>query len=113
MYLYIVTHFGCNSSASDMWPPSNWVFDNYSEAHAKYLEIRPDPKDEENESEVCNEGKDGESCIQFGGGEEYYDGCRAKRPEGAVIRKVLFTESWTSWWNRIRIRIRQSFSTNN
>ena len=84
--LYVVTSYGCNSTPSEMWSPKNWVFINYDKAYQKYLEIRPDPNDLENQAEILK-SEDWEDCFQLPGYHHDY-GNFAKRPEGAIIRKI-------------------------
>ena len=105
--LYVVTHYGCNSTPSEMWPPETDVFTDYEKAYKKFLRISPCLKDEDNRAErtvhtedIHNVKKEGytegytegyrliESRVQVPG---YYDGdgtC-AKRPEGAVIARLV------------------------
>lgn len=41
MNIFIVTEYGCNSSPSDMWTPSNKLFSNYEEAYEYFLKVSP------------------------------------------------------------------------
>ena len=98
--LYIVTQYGCNSTPSEMWPPETDVFTDYEKAYKRFLGVSPDLDDEDNRAErtvhtidIGNEKiVEGytliESRVQVPG---YYDGdgsC-AKRPEGAVIARLV------------------------
>lgn len=97
---FIVTHYGCNSTPSDMWVPSSKLFTNYEEAYSYFLKVSPDLNNEENEQvektvnshynhnyKYCLKSREYviiENRVQIAG---YHDGdmsC-AKRPEGAVI----------------------------
>ena len=49
--VWVVTEYGCNSGAHDMWPPSNYVFSDYNSAYKKYLTVRPDLSDKDNIAE--------------------------------------------------------------
>lgn len=97
--VFIVIHYGCNSTPSDMWIPNSKIFINYDEAYSYFLNISPSLIDEENKAEsYVNEKYNNEditkeyviieSRFQIAG---YYDGngnC-AKRPEGVVIAKSI------------------------
>jgi len=98
--LYIVTQYGCNSTPSEMWPPETNVFTDYEKAYKRFLGVSPDLKDTDNRAERTVHTKDIhnekivegytliESIVQVPG---YYDGdssC-AKRPEGAVIARLV------------------------
>ena len=98
--LYIVTQYGCNSTPSEMRPPETDVFTDYEKAYKRFLGVSPDLDDEDNRAErtvhTIDIGKEKivegytliESRVQVPG---YYDGdgsC-AKRPEGAVIARLV------------------------
>ena len=105
--LYIVTQYGCNSTPSEMWPPETDVFTDYEKAYKRFLGVSPCLNDEDNRAErtvhtedIHNVKIEGytegytegyrliESRVQVPG---YYDGdgtC-AKRPEGAVIARLV------------------------
>lgn len=94
--VYIVTHYGCNSTPSDMWTPESKIFMNYEEAYAHFLKVSPSLEDEYNEADQFvnhrykaeeEANKDYiviENRVQIAGGDGRY--C-AKRPEGAVIAR--------------------------
>ena len=93
--VYVVTHYGCNSGAHDMWPPANWVFSDYHSAYEKYLKERPDINDKDNIAEV-HKFEDGmEYTVQIPGYYTQENDCCAKRPEGALLRKVTVIEPET------------------
>lgn len=101
-HVYIVTHYGCNSTPSDMWIPESKLFVNYEEAYAYFLKVSPSLYDEYNEADQFinpryNAEEDAnkdyiviENRVQTAG---YHCGdghtC-AKRPEGAVIAKYVY-----------------------
>jgi nitrate reductase alpha subunit len=104
--MYIVTHFGCNSTPGSLWTPKSWVFDNYPKAYEKYLEICPDAADMNNYTRTYEFTFTPEdlnkshwpiaNCIQEAGYprvDTLADGTRisyAKRPYGAsIIRCIL------------------------
>ena len=39
MFVYIVTHYGCNSTPGDIYIPTSTLFTNYGEAYDHYLFI--------------------------------------------------------------------------
>lgn len=96
--VYIVTHYGCNSTRSDMWIPESKLFVNYEEAYAYFLKVSPSLDDEYNEAHQFvnpryKEQEDAnndyiifENRLQLAEGDGYY--C-AKRPEGAVIARSI------------------------
>lgn len=104
-FIYIVTHYGCNSSANDMWTPRSTLFENYDEAYNYFLEISPSLDDEQNiAKQYINSFYNHESLyegyivienrVQSYG---YLEGdmtC-AKRPEGVVLARSGFTISST------------------
>lgn len=94
---YIVTEYGCNSGANNLWTPRNKLFVNYDEAYSYFLMISPsltdtkkiaeqtinheyDPNDKSNHFVII------ENRIQIAG--NYYDdpNC-AKKPYGVVISR--------------------------
>lgn len=97
MEVYVVSEYGCNSGAHDVWPPKTKVFTNYDTAYAYFLQIAPRLDDPDNKAEQKvnkfsrEEHKDYvriEHRVQLQG---YLDGdgtC-AKRPYGAVIGVAL------------------------
>lgn len=97
--VFIVTHYGCNSSPSDMWTPNSEIFVNYDEAYTYFLSISPSLIDKENKAVIyVNEKYNDENTstdyiiienrVQIAG---YCngDGYCAKRPEGVVIAKSI------------------------
>ena len=97
--LYIVTHYGCNSTPSHMWTPNSKIFVNYEHAYAYFLKVAPDLNDECNKAvQFINDKYNAEDMtedyivienrVQIEG---YHSGkfnC-AKRPQGAVISKSI------------------------
>lgn len=91
--VYIVTHYGCNSTPSDMWTPVSKLFVKYDEAYAYFLKVSPSLDDKYNEAEqfVNPRYKEEEEAnkdyifienrVQIAG--------YAKRPEGAVIARSI------------------------
>ncbi len=101
--LYIVTHYRCNSTPSEMWLPEMDVFTDYENAYKKFLGISPDLEDEYNRAEKTVYTKDIHN-VNIGGYTEGYtliesrvqvpgyyneDGSCIKRPEGAVIARLV------------------------
>jgi len=95
-YIYIVTCYGCNSTASDLWTPYSKIFNDYVTAYAYFLSVSPDLDDDTNAAEKwCNtkhdEIKDQDYVVIENRRQlsycDYDKGC-AKRPEGAVIAKM-------------------------
>lgn len=96
--VYIVTHYGCNSTPSDMWTPESKIFVNYEEAYAYFLKVSPSLDDKYNKADQFvnprykaeeETNKDYiviENRVQVVGGDGRY--C-AKRPEGAVIARSI------------------------
>ena len=94
-YIFIVTHYGCNSGAHCMWPPKSKAFTTYASAYAYFLTVAPSLSDPDNRAEQDVNAKYQEELgtkeyvriehrVQIGG---YLDGdgtC-AKRPQGAVL----------------------------
>lgn len=96
--VYIVTSYGCNSTPSDLWTPKSKIFLNYEDAYSYFLKAAPDLDNEENKAEqYINNKYDAEDMskdyivienrVQIAG--YGYEENRAKRPEGAVIAKVI------------------------
>lgn len=85
-YVYVVTNFGCNSGAHDMWIPETRVFTNKDDAYTYYNRIAPCLNDDDNRAEHITL-KDGEAIRQLPGYLNGY-GNYAKRPEGVVIRYI-------------------------
>ena len=95
--VYIVTHYGCNSTASDLWTPNSKLFSNYEEAYAYFLKISPLLDDEENQAEQFrnNQYEEGdinkyiniETRVQIAGYHCGKGSTCAKRPEGVVIAR--------------------------
>jgi len=46
--VYIVTHYGCNSTPSDLWTPRSMLFKDFKEAHTHFLNITPNLNDDYN-----------------------------------------------------------------
>lgn len=97
--VYIVTHYGCNSTPSHMWTPKSKIFINYEDAYDHFLKVAPDLNDESNKAEQFINNKynaqdmsEGyiviENRVQISG---YHSGeCnRAKRPQGVVISRSI------------------------
>ena len=74
-----------------MYPPEVKVFTNRTEAYEYYKRVAPDLHDPDNEAEL-HESEGGEAIVQLHG----YDfgmSCRAKRPEGASIKRVVVDDT--------------------
>ena len=84
MDVYVVTSFGCNSTPSDMYPPTTWVFTDRDKAYKLYYDKAPPLDDMDNEAEVYTTTT-GECIIQLAGYPD--EGNRAKRPYGVSISK--------------------------
>lgn len=98
-YTYIVTEYGCNSGAHDMWPPQSKLFTNYNAAYQHFLKVSPPLDDPENQAkkfaitsdqftEFCAENKDYiiiELRVQTPGYLDGLPGISAKRPRGAIL----------------------------
>jgi hypothetical protein len=89
-FVYTVTEYGCNSSPSDMWPPSVRIFTTYSAAYDYYVSVAPglDEKWEAAERVVIDKAQDMAGILEYtrqvgDDGER----CCAKRPRGAVIAR--------------------------
>jgi len=99
VYVYIVTHYGCNSTPSDLWTPNTKLFSNYEEAYAYFLKISPPLDNEDNkaeqfrnnqyEEEDINKGINIETRVQIAGYHCGKEGTCAKRPQGAVIARGI------------------------
>lgn len=97
--VFIVTHYGCNSSPSDMWIPRSTIFTNYDEAYSYFLTISPNLNDEQNKAEqfvnltynhedLTQENIIIENRVQLAG-YCYGYGDYAKRPYGVVIARSI------------------------
>jgi hypothetical protein len=90
--MYIVTQYGCNSTPSDMWIPESKLFINYEEAYAYFLKVSPSLLDEYEEAEQFVNDK---YKTEEDANEEYIvienrvQTSSAKRPEGAVIARII------------------------
>ena len=87
--VYIVTHYGCNSTPSDLWTPETKLFSNYEEAYAYFLKISPSLDDINNKAEQFRNNQYEEEDINTNINIEtrvQIAGC-AKRPYGAVIAR--------------------------
>ena len=97
--VYIVTMYGCNSTANDMWVPISKLFVNYEDAYSYFLKVAPRLDDECNKAEksvntnynpedITNDYIVIENIVQSAG---YHcnDGNCAKRPYGAVISRSI------------------------
>ncbi len=86
MHLFIVTHYGCNSSPSNMWTPSSKIFTDYKEAYTYFRDIAPELTDEDDL--YVNKSYDPMSMSY-----DYIvieNRCQSsdwKRPEGVVIAR--------------------------
>ena len=75
-FIYIVTHYGCDSSHNDMWVPSSWAFTKKEDAQAKFNQLAkefrmyPNRLKTDEEEDVCQ------------------DGDLVKRPEGVSMSRV-------------------------
>ena len=102
--IYIVTHYGCNSTPSDMWIPCSRLYMNYDEAYAYFLHVAPSLDENDCKAEkyinpaylVHGTARDYtiiENRVQLAGhafDEDDEDDCNyAKRPEGAVIAQYI------------------------
>jgi len=97
--LYMVTSYGCNSTPSDLWTPESKIFFNYEDAYSYFLKVAPDLDNEWNKAEqFVNNNYNSEDItkdyiiienrVQIAGYHCGEDNC-AKRPEGAVIARVV------------------------
>jgi len=98
-YTYIVTEYGCNSGAHDMWPPQSKLFTSYNVAYQHFLKVSPPLDDPENQAKnfgitsdefmgFCAENKDYiiiELRVQTPGYLDGLPGTSAKRPRGAIL----------------------------
>ena len=102
---YIVTHYGCNSTPSDMWTPQSKIFVNYEEAYSYFLKVSPGLDNEWNKAEQFINNKYNaedmnkdyiviENRVQIAG--YGYEENRAKRPEGAVISRCIIKNDYKS-----------------
>jgi len=95
--VFVVTHYGCNSTPSDLISPDTKLFSNYEEAYAYFLKISPCLNDEENKAEQFrynNYEKEDihkyiniETRVQLAGYHSGLGAVRAKRPYGVVIAR--------------------------
>lgn len=96
---YVVTEYGCNSTASEMWHPLSKIFVKYEDAYSHFLKVSPPLNDEWNKAEqfingnynaevITNDYTIIENRLQIAG-YHYGDGNCAKRPEGAIIARVI------------------------
>ena len=96
-FIYIVTHYGCNSSSHHMWIPKSKLFVNYDEAYNYFLKISPSLNDGQNIAQQYINSKYShdilddeyiviENRVQLSGYLEGNENC-AKRPEGVVISR--------------------------
>lgn len=97
--VYIVTHYGCNSTPSDLWTPNTKLFSNYEDAYAYFLKISPSLDDEDNKAHQFRnnqyEEEDIDKCVyietrvQIAGYHSGEGGTCAKRPQGVVIARGI------------------------
>ena len=97
--VYIVTHYSCNSTPSDMCTPNTKLFSNYQEAYAYFLQISPPLNDKYNKAEQFRNNKyedadinvyiNIELRVQIAGYHCGEGGTCAKRPQGAVIARGI------------------------
>ena len=96
--LYIVTHYGCNSSPSSMWIPRSKLFTNYQTAYDYFVKISPpliDPYNaatqyvNNNEEQLDNQYIIIENRLQLSGYHDGEPGIYSKRPEGVVLAKIV------------------------
>jgi len=101
--VYIVTIYGCNSTASDMWTPQSKLFLNYQDAYSYFLKVAPDLDNKWNKAEqFINNNYNPEDMttdyivienrVQIAGYHDCEPNC-AKRPEGAVISRSMLKNS--------------------
>ena len=99
MERFMVLHYGCDSTSSDMWQPSCRFFSTYDEAYKLFERLAPDLEDWNNAAEReinprYSYPRDHPSYTvlelrrQLGG---YHEGepHRAKRPEAVLIARIL------------------------
>jgi hypothetical protein len=87
MFVFIVTDYGCNSTPSDIYPPTTKLFTNFNDARSYYNDIRPviDP-DDENASHYINPYYDPNSTnTEYIVIEDVQ--LRGKRPVGVLIAR--------------------------
>lgn len=98
-FIYIVTHYGCNGTPSDLWTPTTKLFTDYKDAYAEFLKISPYLlNDKENKAQQYvnnkynhedNNNKEYiviESVKQIAGYHSGDSNC-AKRPQGILIAR--------------------------
>lgn len=95
-YVYLVTHYGCNSGRQSIYPASSKTFKEYDAAYKFFLERSPSINDPENKAKqhvsenYKQELEAGKEFITIETREQipgYYEGdsfC-AKRPYGAIF----------------------------
>ena len=92
IHIYMVTHYGCNSSHNDMWIPCSKVFADFTKAYEYFLSIAPLIDDEDeyplarryvNDSYDPNSTNSEYTVIE----DRCQDGDCVKRPFGAVIAR--------------------------
>jgi hypothetical protein len=90
--IYIVTHYGCNSSHNDMWIPRGKAFTDFAKAYEYFLSIAPSI-DDEDEYPLARRYVNG-SYDPNSTNSEYIviedrcqDGDCVKRPFGALIAR--------------------------
>lgn len=94
--MFIVTHFGSDSSG-DLWTPKSRFFSDYDEAFQHFLSLAPDLTDEDNEAEQITNPKFPkydhpsyvvlEVRVQKGGYLMGSPNC-SKRPFGVLIARI-------------------------
>jgi hypothetical protein len=89
-YIYIVTHYGCNSTHNDMWIPCSKLFTDFTKAYENFLSIAPSIDDEDQLARRYINGSYDPNSTNV----EYIviedrcqDGDCAKRPFGALIAR--------------------------
>lgn len=86
MFLFVVTHYGCNSSPSDMWTPITKIFTDYKEAYMHFQDISP--KLAEEDTIYVNKSYDPKSpSYDYIIIENICQSCDWKRPEGVVLAR--------------------------
>ncbi len=99
---YVVTHYGCNSTPSDLWTPQTNLFKNFNDAYEYFLKVSPDLNNKDNYAEQSIPKFDSskinekyaviEVRVQTAGYPYYNkedDVSYAKRPEGVVLARCL------------------------
>ena len=97
--VYIVTHYGCNSTPSDMIIPKTKLFNNYQRAYKYFESCSPRLDDKYNKATAYVNKEDDfhdkeyiviENRVQTAGYHDGETGIYAKRPYGAVIAKAYY-----------------------